>query len=332
MAIFLVISFALFTNQSFADSTENWRQKIEKASNKNERITFGIAEISNSESDAIHAARAIASAEMAKSFKLKITTESFQNLSYQQTREKSDSSKLNFSSSIHEATDEIDLIGLNLSNFEINHEKKIVQVAAILNLIEFEKYLTTKVQNNLLIVSNLPNSKRCTTIEDIKNLRKKVNFLNEADKYEELLLTFSDKQPRAIILKNEQNELVKKCRGLITISTSGISQNVVALVNKLLNSSGFSIDGLKNRKPASLGNVKILVNKELSPPENKFNRINILGKVIITLQIKNKENVLWTSKTIRQADNDLASTKMKLDIRLDDEIAKGITSLLEDNL
>ena len=332
MAIFLVVFLSLFANFACADTSEIWRQKIEKSIGANNRVTFGMVEITTSDADAIQAAKAIAKAEMAKTFKLKITTASSQEISYQQTRNRADSSKINTSTTIHESTEEVDLTGVDLSNFEINHEKKMVQVAAVLNLAEFEKYLINKAQSILASVDQSKDKSNCATIEALKTLRRKLHTISEAEKYEDLLLTFSDKTMQIAKLKNDEFEHVKTCRKKFYISTSGISPSMRSYVNGVLTSSGYSVESDRKRMPSSTAPMKILINKDLSPPETKFNRINILGKVGISLDLENGQEAKWQSPTIRQADVDLESTKMKLDIRLNDEISKGVLALLEENL
>jgi hypothetical protein len=332
MAIFLVIFISLFANFACADTSEIWRQKIEKSTGANHRVTFGMVEITSSDADAIQAAKTIAKAEMAKTFKLKIKTASSQEISYQQTRNKADSSKINTSTIIHESTEEVDLTGIDLANFEINHEKKMVQVAAVLNLAEFEKYLINKAQSILASVDQSKGKSYCSTIETLKTLRRKLHTISEAEKYEDILLTFSDKTLQIAKLKNDEFEHVKSCRGKFYISTSGISPSIRSYVNGVLTASGYSVESDKKRMPSSTPPMKISINKELSPPETKFNRINILGKVEISLDMENGQEAKWQSPTIRQADVDLESTKMKLDIRLNDEVSKGVLALLEENL
>ncbi len=66
--------------------------------------------------------------------------------------------------------------------------------------------------------------------------------------------------------------------------------------------------------------------------ETTFGRINLIGNVEVALKVGKADTFNWKSKTIRQADNDVASTEMKLKIRLNDEVTRGVRQLLEESL
>ncbi len=320
MANLLVVFLLLHSSVLLADTSDSWRQKVLQSVGLNIRVTFGVSDINESESEAIQVARIIARTEMAKSFKFKITSYVALENNYQQTHEKTESRKINYLTSTHESTEEIELVGLDLSNFEINHENKTVQVAAILNLKLFEMYLVNKTRNLLNIVNTTNGLLKCKSVDDLKKFRNRLNNLTEAIKYEELLKTFSEKDLKAEKRLYDETTLVKSCRSKFSIFVKESSE-----IKNFIRSEGFSI----NNSPAQL---KISINKELLMPEIKFGRINIVGKVKVILTNEDGREFVWAGRTLRQSDLGAESTSRKLDIRLEDEAYKGVQALLEENM
>ncbi len=328
MVVIVLLITSLFSSLALADTNEVWRDKITADLQKkdtNLRITFGQVEITESEASAIEEAKTIARADMAKTFKLKIKTDSIQESSFSQSTNKADSKKIYSASNTKETTEEVDLTGLDFSKYSVDAERNTVIVAAILNLVEFEKYLIAKIQSKSLAINSKSNN-ACESIKDLSQIRQRLKLINEANKYEELLITFAKSNLALSKLIRDEKEKAVNCRAKFKISTSKVEKEIRSEVNKAITDMGFNVG--ENQKIS----IEIKTTKLITKPEVKFNQINILGKVEIELIISNALLTSWKSKTIRQTGMDENSAKMKLDVRINDELLKGLITILEENL
>lgn len=315
-----------------ASETASWRDEILKNNEKKYRIAFGESEISGDEPKAIAIATINARAEMAKTFSLKISSETNSFSSYRQSNQKSDSSKIENTARTQESTGDIDFVGLDTSKIHIDSKKNKVEVAAILDISIFDHNLSSKIMDRLTQVNVLGQAKKCASLSDLRNHRKINSILQEAVKLNEWLGIISEKNKDVISLQQKSVVEANKCRSKYSITSIGVPDSVQSKLAKMFRNEGFADERANLRSPASNKAFRIAVKKIISNPETVFEQSNITGKAEITLITGIEKDMKISTVTLRQVATDAATARKKLEIRLDDDIFKGIESIIDGNL
>ncbi len=334
MGLFLVIISFIALTPANAETLEQWHNNLLKNIGSEQRITFGVTEITGNESDAIEKAKLIAKTEMIKTFKIKLMSSSIQESTYKQSTEKSDSTKMYLQNSIQETTEDIELVGLDLSNIHLDAKQGLVEAAALLNLKEFGKYLNTKISSLLKKTEAVSPKLNCQSPQELQNQRRRYRLLTDVDRYEQIIITFDSKYlPVASQKLEEQIATNRSCRKMWNVILKEATNDLNESIKEIFDKSDYLFTNVAKRKPSSNKTISIYINKELSKPENLFGKVNLTGLVKIKVIVDSTgDEFIWKSNTLRQAEASLDSTNQKINLRLNDLALKGIETIFEEHL
>jgi hypothetical protein len=330
MAYFLVISLFFIFSTAFAISPEDWKEQLKSQTKSSDRIVFSEVNLGGDEAESIEEAQTKARAEMAKTFKVYIKTESQHERSTHQSNDQYKSS-LSTNTSTSESTEGINFVGLDTTKYLVDKDKKIVVASAILNLSNFENYLLSKVKNDMKELNDDTYHKTCTTSEDLKCFRNKEKHIMSLVESAGVMATFRDVGAEVYQTINEQKQILKSCREKFKIQYVGEDSEAIFDLEKFVTQMGFGFEKGSQRGPSSNG-IKFVVTKIISKPELKYEMIHVTGKVKIVLKRENGKESEWFSKTYRQIESNEEIAKRRMSKRLDGEILEGIKLLSEENL
>ena len=321
---------ALCSNLVLSNESEDWKNNL--LSTESSRCAFGESALMNDEADSIKKAKLAATAELAKSFSISIKSDVVQESTYSQESSKNTKSYKAQESKIIEQSNDINLIGVNSSNYHIDREHKLVIAAAIVNLKDYENYLRSNISMSFNSFNQNNSKLSCETFAAYKQLNARNNYLVNAERSLNILNTFSfnnydlNKQ----LLKNKEH--VQTCREKFPIYVKGLSTDQLSIASSYFTKIGYVIKSYDSRSPASIKLIAIDVSKDISSPEVKFDRLNLTGQSKIVLKIHGQDSYVWNGKIIRQIDIDEPSAKLKLNVRLDDDILEGLKEVIEKNI
>ena len=330
MAHFLVISLFSYLSSTSAITPEDWKEQLKSQAKANERIVFSEVSLGDNEAESIEEAQTKARAEMAKSFKIFIKTESQHIRSTQESNDRYRSS-LSTNTNTTESTEGINLVGLDATKYYVDKDKKIVIASAILNMSNFENYLMTRVKNEMKELNEDIYHKTCSNSEDLKCFRNKEKIIMGLEESAGVMATFRDVGAEIYQTINEQKKILKSCREKFNIQYVGEDSETIFDLEKFVTQMGFGFEKGSQRSPSS-NSIKFIVTKIISKPELKYEMIHVTGKVKIVLKRENGKESEWFSNTYRQIESTEESAKRRMSKRLDGEILEGIKLLSEENL
>ena len=314
----------LLISCSTKKNEKDWREDLRKKYSHNHRITFGESSITRDHGDAVSSARSTALAEMAKTFFVKVSSSSASSTNYEKNSERQSVSEKFFSQVLEESR-QVELSGIDLSAVDIDHERGIVTVAAVLDLSKFRQNLASRIQQIIDGINQKRTLKSCKNRNDLKRIRDVLKNLSEATERESLLASFTQEDPKVQLIRDEYLGYAQDCREKFIFTSD--SQKLLAngSAKSFLEKQGFSF------RPSykSLGGIKIEISEKIWPPEIKFDRINLLGRIEITIS-HSGEQFQWAGQTIRQIDSSKELALMKLNVRLMDEVQRGVQTLVEE--
>lgn len=325
----------LFSLSSFAESIDDWKQAVRSEFSSTHRLEFGEAIVEDNLADAIAVAKNAARAELAKSFKVSVSststvdkaTQDFSDSRFNNDLVSTSNISLNTTSIIK--NDGIDLVGVDLSRYKVDGEKKLVVAAAVLNIKAYDAYLDQLITGELRILDS--KTFRCESSNDLKEIRTAEKSLFKIEKSIETKKLFSntpDSNQQSIL---KYQNLVKQCRSKFKISILTNDKDLQYKLSQKISSHGFALDQSSNRSPASHP-IKIIISKEISKPESKFDMITLTGRAHIIIKDENQNEVEWYSNTLRQLESSSESALKKIDFRLNELINSSIDQVLEENL
>jgi hypothetical protein len=318
--------FLLFVLASCATKQQkNWREEIRLKHKKGYRVSFGESSLVGGEEAAIKTARSNALGEMGKTFFVKVSSSADSSLKYDNTPGK-ESTTQQFNSKIFEESRTIELSGIDLTSMNIDYEKNYVTVAAIINLEKFKNHLEDRILQNTEHLKEKINLMNCSNRNDLKRIRDVSNSLSKALENELILASFTQVTTRMQEQSQKYLEFTRNCRGRFSFEVKSQNLSASEIIKRAIEADGFRFQGRSGEN----GNITIEIKENISPPEIKFDRINLLGKIDIILT-HSKDKFTWTSPTIRQIDSSERSALMKLNVRLIDEVEKGVKDLIKEN-
>lgn len=323
----LKLLFVLFFLSSCSSRVEdkNWREEVRRKHGSRYRISFGESSLHGDQGEAIKRARTTALAEMAKTFFVKVSSSSDVSLNYEKSSGRESISE-NLFSQVFEESRKIELAGIDLASVDIDQTRGLVTVAAIMDLQKFETHLKNRILQLVEGVQTRKDDRRCSGRLDLKRIREVLNNLSSAGDIELILMSFTPAQP--IFQKDFEEYLSfgRNCRSKFTFTTN--SQKILAsgVIKQNLENEGFRFSPRFEGSKA----IKIDILEKNFPSEFKFERINLLGKIEISLSHEG-ESFNWITPTIRQIDTSQESAQIKLNVRLGDELEKGINTLIKEN-
>lgn len=323
--IFLIF---FFITLAFAEDGEKWKENLMKNLSSNQRLAFAEVPFESINNDIISEVKSKARIELSKTFVVSLSSSSKNTSNYKQEGSETTINTKTYSSYGREETIDVELIGVNSNNINVDEKRKIITASAIIDLDQYFNHLKELITQIKTEVDHSYSHFNCQSVKSLNKLRSLKTKMLDGQKYIKWASSFA--QISSLPIQNFSSYLdkVAYCQSGFNFQFQNLSENDQAKLARILTDEGFKI-GQKNKFLEK--NISIKIKYQLSPAEFIHNQYTATGKIFLYITNVDVGEILWATDTLRTIDHSKERTEERLKIKLMLETSSRFRKIIQEN-